>query len=79
MSDHVGNQNFGFLMTRLMRVLNASTVKEFYEISIYELRLEKTNILVSHLVRHKPGCTDTEDGSRLEISDLESRGIVLFM
>ena len=30
---------------------------------------------VSDLVRHKPGCTATEDGLRLEISDLESRGI----
>ena len=28
-------------------------------------------------VRHKPGCTTTEDGLRLEISDLDSRGIVL--
>ena len=26
-----------------------------------ELRHEKTNILVSDLVRHKPGCTATED------------------
>ena len=32
---------------------------------------------VSDQVRHKPGCTATEDGWRLEISDLESRGIVL--
>ena len=40
---------------------------------------EKTNVLVSDLVRHKPGCTATEDGWRLEISDLESRGIVLSM
>ena len=32
---------------------------------------------VSDQVRHKPGCTVTEDGYRLEISDLESRGIVL--
>ena len=30
---------------------------------------------VSDLVRHKPGCTATEDGYRLEISDLERRGI----
>ena len=29
---------------------------------VYELRHEKTNILVSDLVRHKPGCTATEDG-----------------
>ena len=28
-------------------------------------------------VRHKPGCTATEDGKRLEISDLGNRGIVL--
>ena len=46
---------------------------------IYEPRHEKTNVLVCDLVRHKPGCTATEDGYRLEISDLESRGIVLSM
>ena len=28
---------------------------------IYEPRHEKTNFLVSDLVRHKPGCTATED------------------
>ena len=28
----------------------------------YEPRHEKTNILVSDLFRHKPGCTATEDG-----------------
>ena len=32
---------------------------------------------VSDQVQHKPGCTITEDGKRLEISDLASRGIVL--
>ena len=46
---------------------------------IYEPRHEKTNVLVSDLVRHKPGCTATEDGKRLEISGLERRGIVLSM
>ena len=42
---------------------------------------EKTNILVSDLVQHKPGCTASNDGwsLRLEILDLESRGIVLSM
>ena len=30
-----------------------------------EPRHEKTNILVSDLVRHKPGCTAKEDGQRL--------------
>ena len=38
---------------------------------------EKTNNLGSDQVQHKPGCTVTEDGQRLEILDLESRGIVL--
>ena len=38
---------------------------------------EKTNKLGSDQVRHKPGCTVTEEGYRLEIFDLESRGIVL--
>ena len=32
---------------------------------------------VSDEVRHKPGCTATEDCWRLEISDLGNRGIVL--
>ena len=32
---------------------------------------------VSYQVQHKPGCTATEDGLRLEISDLGSRMIVL--
>ena len=30
---------------------------------------------VSDQVRHEPGCTTTEDGKRLEISDLGSRGL----
>ena len=30
--------------------------------TINEQRREKTNILVSDLMRHKPGCTATEDG-----------------
>ena len=28
-------------------------------------------------IQHKPSCTSTEDGEKLEIFDLESRGIVL--
>ena len=32
---------------------------------------------VSDQVPHKPGCTATEDGQRLEISDLGRRGIAL--
>ena len=38
---------------------------------------EKTNNLGSDQVRRKPGCTVTGDGHRLEILDLESRGIEL--
>ena len=30
--------------------------------STFEPCHEKTNILVANLVRHKPGCTSTEDG-----------------
>ena len=42
-----------------------------------ELPHEKTNNVVSEQVRHKRNCTSTEDGCRLLIVDLESRGIVL--
>ena len=45
--------------------------------SVNEPHHKKTKVLVSDLVRHKQGCTATEDGKRLEISDLEIRGIVL--
>ena len=41
------------------------------------LVLRKPVFGVFDQVRHKPGCTATEDGKRLEISDLGSRGIVL--
>ena len=33
----------------------------------YGPRCEKTGLGVSNQVRHKPGCTPTEDGLRLEI------------
>ena len=39
-------------------------------------RSEKTGLGVSDQARHKQGCTATEDGWRLEISDLGRRGIV---
>ena len=31
-------------------------------LTVSEPRLEKNNVLVSDLVRHKPGCTAIEDG-----------------
>ena len=38
---------------------------------------EKTNNLGSEQVQHKPACIVTEDDLRLEIMDLERKGIVL--
>ena len=42
-----------------------------------ELHHEETNSVVSQQVRHKPVCAVTEDGKKLEILDLERRGIQL--
>ena len=42
------------------------------------LVVRKSGFRVSNQVRHKPGCTATDDGLRLAILDLGSRGIVLF-
>ena len=44
-----------------------------------ELRHEKTVFKVLNQFRHKPGYTITEDGYRLEILDLGSRGTMLTM
>ena len=41
--------------------------------------MRKPVLLVSDQVQHKLGCSFTEDGKRLEILDLKSRGIVLSM
>ena len=46
---------------------------------IMSLVVRKLVFGVSDQVRHKPGCTATEDGLRLEISEFQSRGIVLSM
>ena len=43
------------------------------------LVVKKLVFRVFDLVRHKPGCTIKEDGSRCEISYLGSRGIVLLL
>ena len=56
-----------------------SAVFTLNNVIIYEPRCEKTGLGVSDQVRHKPGCTATEYGERLEILDLESRGIALSM
>ena len=39
-----------------------NAVKGSNAVKIYEPHHEKTNVLFSELVRHKPGCTATEDG-----------------
>ena len=41
------------------------------------LVVRKTVLRVFDQVRHKPVCAVTEDGKKLKISDLESRGIVV--
>ena len=50
------------------------TFKTLHQMSLV---VRKPVFGVSDQVRHKPGCTATEDGYKLEISDLESRGIYL--
>ena len=46
---------------------------------IFEPRCEKTGLRVSDQVRRKPGCTATEDGWRLEISNLGSFGFRYYL
>ena len=41
---------------------NYGIILLFFVNKTYEPRHEKTNFLVSDLLRHKPGCTATEDG-----------------
>ena len=46
---------------RLARVF-AEHLYDQYHDELFEPGREKTNVLVSDLVGHKPGCTATEDG-----------------
>ena len=46
---------------------------------LFEPLTRKRVFRLSDQVRHKPGCTATEDCFKREISDLGSRGIVLSM
>ena len=50
---------------------------ELLVLLLYKPMGEKTNKVGSDQVQHKPSCTVTEDGKRLEILDLESRRTVL--
>ena len=44
---------------------------------LYQTGSEKTNNLGFDQVRHKPGCTVSEAGYKLEISDLRRRRIIV--
>ena len=72
------NNNVKQCIFMIRKQTKASLFKTVIHYSFEPVR-EKTNNVVSDHVQHKPGCTVTEDGSRLEILDLESRGIVLSM
>ena len=56
---------------------NSRLQHNYNEFSYLSLVMRKPVFGVSDQVQYKPGCTATEDGYRLEISNLESRGIVL--
>ena len=59
--------------TKWVSVLFGAT----FLLSQLSLVMRKPVFGVSDQVRHKPGCTKTEDDYRLEISDLGSKGIEL--
>ena len=58
-------------------VQNIPKSQDIARLPYMSLVLRKPVFGVNNQVHYKPGCTATEDGQRLEISDLESRGIVL--
>ena len=65
------------LINDLSVCYNSDTVNNCFA-TIFEPRCEKTGLGVSDQVRHKPGCTATEDGVKLEIKlGLDRRGIKL--
>ena len=65
--------------TRLLHMCGKRLLRAFVFkcLDSMSLVVRKPVFVVSDQVRHKPGCTATEDGQRLEISNLVSRGIVL--
>ena len=68
-------------MSNLVRKPNDMFLRRgsYEQISLCHMSLvvSKSVFGVSVQVPHKPGCTATEDGYKLEISDLGSRRIVL--
>ena len=84
MSDLVGNpeDQFSGAVAHVMPSIPGVFFRHFNQIVrklvVHEPRREKKGSLgVSDQVRHKLVCAATEDGYKLEISDLERRGIVL--
>ena len=74
MWDQVGNQNVGFLMTRLTQdALDVCCLDSIGRVA------RKPVFGVANQVRHKPGCSGTVDGQMLETWDSERRGIVLYV
>ena len=47
---------------KIIKQLHSALYQTSHTMRKYEPRHEKTKVLVSDLVRHKPGCTATEDG-----------------
>ena len=79
-SDLFGNPKTGFLMTRLIYSTAYSEVRgslDIFGLLFMGLELGIRMKWLGLRVQHKPGCTATENGYRLEILDLGSRGIVL--
>ena len=64
----------GTVGERLLRNVHVSFTRD--TIYFMSLVMRKPVFGVSDKVHYKPDCTATEDGQRLEISDLGSRGIV---
>ena len=53
---------FKMQATLIINEIMLGTTGDNGKLVVYEPRHEKTNILVSDRVLHKPGCTATEDG-----------------
>ena len=79
----ISNLMYGFVYTWTNHTLSCTRAvirpmqQNSYTFGYMSLVLRKPVVGVSDQIRHKSGCNATQDGLRLEISDLESKGIVL--
>ena len=60
-NDRYSTQGIAYTDSKLRFPILAWSEEKMFS-KTFEPRHEKTNVLVSDLVRHKPGCTATEDG-----------------